>query len=153
MAHDNPEIRASNLSPTRWLRLNWWQVALVTLCGYATITYRQHLLALEANARSTERRVVERAYADSVQHERVYVAKRRNECYDIFVQERNKWSNVEGPEYELETDMCRIRYKSDTPPKKNCGNSTTDSTLGAYMMKYMRDMYVDCVSGTYTRTF
>lgn len=51
------------------------------------------------------------------QKHKEYVAKRKGECYDIYLQEKKNWSNVVDFCYSEVRDVCIIKYKSDKPAK------------------------------------
>ena len=52
----------------------------------------------------------------SDQQHRAYVAKRRGDCYRIYVQERERWNNADHPEYDARRDVCKVRYSSPESP-------------------------------------
>lgn len=47
------------------------------------------------------------------QQDRNYVAKRKDNCYEIYEKERAKWSNVDGNFYNEKKDICVIVFKND----------------------------------------
>ena len=81
-----------------WFARSWWQLALVVLAAIAVYLFW-----------NSQRKAEARGEAKAEQEERAYVAKRRGECYDIFAKERGRYNNVEGPEYDPEDDLCRVR--------------------------------------------
>jgi hypothetical protein len=135
-----------------WLRSNWWQVALVAVALMAYVTYRGSTRTMAEEARIARLEASARRSADSVQQQREYIAKRRDACYGIYVREREKWSNAEGPEYDFDNDVCRVRYK-DNGPKKDCSQFVPDSTVGPYLAESMRSRYFDCETRSFTRAY
>lgn len=108
-----------SLSIARWLGRSWWQLVLVAVASVGLWLFRSELARRADVARREEMRVTELdrqqrlvAAAERRQARREYIARRRGECYDIYVKERQRFSNAEGPEYREDTDTCRIRYKS-----------------------------------------
>jgi hypothetical protein len=97
----------------------WWQIALVSIAVYSAAVYHQHVLAQEATARAAQILAERRAISDSIQRRQEYVAKRRNECYDVYARERTRWSNAESPEYDLDEDVCRVRFKDNSSKKRD----------------------------------
>ena len=59
-----------------------------------------------------------------------------------------KWNNVEGPDYDDEDDVCRIRYKNPEQTKERDCSSLANSND-----KFVRLMYIDCITNTFTNEF
>lgn len=136
----------------RWIARSWWQIALVVVVLLGYRTYQNHLRETRALAAASR---IEAALVQSERREqdqRAYAAKRRGECYDIYVKERQKFNNVEGPEYDAADDVCNIRYKSNRPDP-GCKNilAMQDDTgsFGALLAGWKRD----CRTNTFTRAY
>lgn len=67
-----------------------------------------------------KQRSIERQQQLELQQEhKEYVAKRRGECYDIYLQEKEDWNNVEGYFYREKgsglfenDDVCVVKYEN-----------------------------------------
>lgn len=49
------------------------------------------------------------------QDKKEYIAKRSNDCLNIYKVESDKWNNTQGWIYNEVTDICHIRYKDPKP--------------------------------------
>ena len=91
------------------------------------------------------------------QEQKEYVAKRRNECYEIYSKEKKNWSNVRGVEYSEARDICLVTYTSKEParPKEECGKIIEKymSTESAVMADIILERYSNCVDNTFSNHF
>jgi len=100
-----------------------------------------------------------------IQEHKEYIAKRRMDCYKIYKEERNKWSNVEGNSYNEKKDVCEITYKNPKYNDKICKNKEKEyvdkhiKELKERIKKYGRDTTLNSIpipaecSKTFTRNF
>lgn len=139
-----------------WLVRSWWQVAIVVLLLLAYCSYASHLdeTKREAAHQASLARIEAARIRDEErdQERKVYVAKRRGECYDIYVKERQRYNNTDAPEYDEETDRCSIRYKRSRPDPACKRIMAIQSDTGAFS-KFIWDMKYNCESNTFTNTF
>jgi hypothetical protein len=149
-----------------WVRLNWFRLSilflliLVTTSLVSFLSMRQELMKRSVELeqlRYEEEKLAASQRTDLEAHikteareqeKREYIAKRRMDCFQIYEKERAKWSNVQGLEYDSEEDVCRIRYKKDTPTSKKACDKFEDSTV-----PIVRRFYYDCVTNTFTNEF
>jgi hypothetical protein len=58
-----------------------------------------------------------RNYAEQTEkaekEKRDYIAKRRNDCFDIYDKEKGNWNNVTGNRYDEDTDSCYVTYRDN----------------------------------------
>ncbi len=82
---------------------------------------------------------------------RMYVAKRRMDCYDIYVQRANSWCFHSGFEYLPDEDICGVRYKLVVPdPTFARTKALLDSLPSSPALEKWR---FDCESQTQTRDY
>ena len=143
-----------------WARRAWWQLALVLVAATATgaglISYNRHLSRIRESREAEDRRSAVRDSTAAAQVQKAYVAKRRGDCYDIYVKERQRYNNAEEPEYKEDTDRCVIRYKS-TRPDPSCrrvlARGAPDYDMESALGRLMWDRYINCETGTFTNEF
>jgi hypothetical protein len=91
------------------------------------------------------------------QERQEYVAKRKGECYDIYLQEKKNWSNVEGFDYDEGRDVCIVIYKSSEPAKSKEECKKIIENLSEIKSKSLRDMilrnYFNCCDNTFIKEF
>ena len=91
------------------------------------------------------------------QEQKEYVAKRKRECYDIYLQEKKNWTNTKDFEYNETRDICLVWYESDEPAKtrEECDKFIIDtfSPLGAYDFSTKYDAYNYCLLNWFSKTF
>ncbi|HUS50558.1 MAG TPA: hypothetical protein VMZ91_10365 [Candidatus Paceibacterota bacterium] len=91
------------------------------------------------------------------QERQEYVAKRKGECYDIYLQEKKNWSNVEGFDYDEGRDVCIVKYKSSEPAKSKEECKKIIENLSEIKSKSLRDMilrnYFNCWNNTFIKEF
>lgn len=49
-----------------------------------------------------------------------YTAKRKDECYDLYEKEAERWSNVKGSHYDVFSDKCVITYVKKEQDPAEC---------------------------------
>jgi len=110
---------------------------------------RQQFLELQ------EKRAAEEAKAKQAQKE--YIAKRKGECYNIYLQEKKNWSNVKDFSYSEVRDICLVKYKSDKPAKseEECGKMIEN--MSEIKSDTLRDMildnYFNCLENWFSKEF
>jgi len=88
-----------------------------------------------------EKKVKEKLQND--QKEREFVAKRKNECYEIYEKERKQWNNTAGNYYDKDTDECIIRYTTEQYKGVNCDTE----------YKGLDSLILECHLGIFTKRF
>ena len=102
-----------------------------------------------------EQQKQEQLVKDEQEH-KVYVAKRKNECYDIYLQEKKNWTNVEDFYYSEVRDVCIIKYKSDKPAKtkEECGEMIKNIwEMNDYLRDMIWDNYCNCLENWFSKEF
>jgi hypothetical protein len=91
------------------------------------------------------------------QKKKEYIAKRKKECYDIYLQEKKLWSNVEDFSYSEVRDVCIVVYKSSKPPKSKEECDKIIENLSKIKDESLEDMifrrYFDCLENTFSKEF
>lgn len=92
------------------------------------------------------------------QEHKEYIAKRRGECYDIYLQEKKNWSNVKGFYYSEARDVCIVRYKSSEPAKtkEKCEEMIKDIweiKSDSLLREIIWDNYLNCLDNTFSKEF
>ena len=138
----------------------WWQAVIAAAAVYAAYGFVQHLKVQEEMARAAATREEEAARAKQTASEeeqqakqRAYLAKRRGDCYDIYVKERAKWNNVSDLEYDEEADQCSVIYKEQGAPPKYCKLVREGGQWAADTSKWAKKLRVNCITGTFTKAF
>lgn len=77
------------------------------------------------------------------QGKKEYIAKRKNECYEIEKSERDKFNNIDSSEYMEEEDTCIVRYTTDQYKGVDCRT------------EYKNDLSTmfQCAAGIFTKEF
>lgn len=94
--------------------------------------------------------------AKQEQEHKEYVAKRKGECYDIYLQEKKNWSNVKDFSYSEVRDVCIVKYKSDKPARteEECGEITKNiSEMNDYFRDIIVNEYINCVDNWFSKEF
>lgn len=143
-------------------------IASIILGGfyYASQVNKQNSIERQQEIKLQEDRRIEEARAEreKVENEakieqvkKEYIAKRKNECYDIYIQERKNWNNVEDFSYSEARDVCVVNYKSDKPAKtkEECEKiiSNIPETTGDYLREIIFDLYSDCLENWFSKQF
>ncbi len=87
------------------------------------------------------------------QAKREHIAKRKQDCYDIYDKERDAYSNVLHMNYDEKDDICRISYKavqgewSDT----NCEDIKPDPD--SLLFKWSWQRYFNCKENVFDKEF
>lgn len=141
-------------------------IASIILGGfyYASQVSKQRSIEKQQEIKLQEDRRVEEAKAEQAkrveeakaeQAKKEYIAKRKNECYNIYLQERKNWNNVEDFSYSEARDVCTVQYKSNEPAKnkeecakmlKNSADSTSVELSDIYV-----GMYLDCLENRFSK--
>lgn len=120
----------------KWLSDNWFKLFIALILLVAVVFINRHL---KISSELAQHKFEE----TKKQERREYIAKRRAACYEIYAKERRQWNNVEGPEYDSEDDICRIRYKNTRPKERDCSS----------LENYDKKLYIDCITNTSTSDF
>lgn len=111
--------RGLSASLLRWFGQNWFRLAITAIGIAALAILREHLGLVRAAAQqaalTSEQRYREEAYRSEVS----YVARRRDDCYDIYARERERFSNVQAVVYDTELDRCEVMYCHTGPRQTN----------------------------------
>ncbi|MCU0680140.1 MAG: hypothetical protein MUF50_02430 [Planctomycetes bacterium] len=86
-----------------------------------------------------------------------YIAKRKKECYDLYLQEKKNWNNVKDFSYSEVRDVCLVKYLLDEPikTKDECWKiiaSISEST-GEILTDMILDNYNNCLSNWFSKEF
>jgi hypothetical protein len=86
-----------------------------------------------------------------------YIAKRKKDCYDIYLQEKKEWSNVEDFDYSEIRDVCIVTYKSNEPPKsKEECREIVEGIVGIKdksVVDILTRAYTDCLNNSFSKEF
>jgi len=86
-----------------------------------------------------------------------YVAKRKGECYDIYIQEKKDWANVEHINYSEVRDVCIISFKKPNEPAKTKEECEEIIKNVSEMSDYWRDIsfeyYYNCLGNWFSKEF
>lgn len=119
---------------------------------YASQINKQRSIERQQEMKIAEDRRVEEA--KQAQEKKEYIAKRKNECYDIYEKERAKWNNVKSNEYDEEKDVCVIRYKANDEWKgKNCDDYLPDADASDFLREMLLESYWNCKDNSFTNEF
>ena len=132
-------------------------IASIILGGffYASQINKQKSIERQQEIKLQEDRRVEEAKAEQAKKE--YVAKRKSECYDTYLQEKKNWNNVADYSYSEVRDICIVKYKSSEPAKtkKECEkmienlSGITSDTLRDWIF----DKYSNCLENWFSKEF
>jgi len=88
---------------------------------------------------------------------REYIAKRKGECYDIYLKERKNWNNVKDFSYSEVRDVCIIKYQSKEPAKKGeeCEKmlKSIAEIKDEELIDIIKDIYFDCLNNWFSKEF
>jgi len=132
-------------------------IASIILGGffYASQVNKQRSIERQQEIKLQEDRRIEEAKAEQTKKE--YIAKRRNECYNVYLQEKENWTNVEEFYYSEARDLCIVRYELSEPAKtkEECEEmikgiwDIEDDTL----REMIWDNYINCTNNTFSKEF
>ncbi len=95
--------------------------------------------------------------AKAEQDKKEYVAKRKSECYNIYLQEKKNWSNVKDFSYSEARDVCLVKYKLDEPAKtkEKCGEIIKDISeiKSDNLRDWIWDNYFNCLENWFSKEF
>lgn len=132
-------------------------IASIILGGffYASQVNKQRSIEKQLEIKLQEDGRIEGAKAE--QNKKEYITKRRNECYNIYLQEKKDWTNVSAFEYSELRDICIVRYKSSEPAKT--GEECEEMIKNIWDIKddILREMiwdnYINCTNNTFSKEF
>jgi len=91
------------------------------------------------------------------QEHKEYVAKRKGECYDVYIQEKKDWTNVEHFSYSEVRDVCIVRYKKldePTKTKEECEEMIKNtSKMNDYWKEISVEYYYNCLENWFSKEF
>jgi len=91
------------------------------------------------------------------QERREYIARRKGECYDIYLQEKKNWTNVEDFSYSEVRDVCIVKYKSNKPAKtkEECKEmiKNISEIKNKDLIDMMFDDYFNCSKNWFSKEF
>ena len=132
-------------------------IASIILGGffYASQVNKQRSIEKQLEIKLQEDRRIEEVKAE--QNKKEYIAKRRNECYNIYLQEKKDWNNVSSFEYSELRDICIVRYKSSEPAKtgEECGEITKNiwDVEDEVLKEMIWNRYINCLYNTFSKEF
>lgn len=130
-----------------WFRLSGLLIILVVICLVFVYINNQNTIA------SNERMEKIRLEKDASNKE--YIAKRRNDCFDIYDKEKGNWNNVTGNRYDEDKDICYVVYKDNTNTKtqKQCFADWSDESGKFYTYPGASQEYLLCVNHSFEKEF
>ena len=122
---------------------------------YATQVNKQRSIEKQQQIKIQEDRRTEEAKSEQTRKE--YVVKRKDDCYKIYLQEKENWNNVLDFYYSEIRDICIVRYKSSEParPKEECKEIIKDiwEVKDKSLREWTWDIYRDCADNTFSKEF
>jgi hypothetical protein len=138
-----------------FLSATWFRLALLLLVGIGLGIVREHL-RLMRDLRSQELQAAEQRYlANSQREERHYIAKRRNDCYDIYARERARFNNTKGLDYDVESDQCEVIYRNTGAPGPICARIARDTSdvFWRGTSRFAVNLRIDCADHAFRNSF
>lgn len=132
-------------------------IASVILGGfyYASQVNKQRSIERQQQIKLQEDRRIEEAKAEQAKKE--YVAKRKGECYDIYLQEKKNWNNVKDFSYSEVRDICIVKYKSSelAKTKEKCGEMIKNASeiTSDNLRDWIFDNYSNCLENWFSKEF
>ncbi len=132
-------------------------IASLILGGFIFVTQviRQESIERQQEIKLQEDRQIEKAKAEQIKKE--YVAKRKNECYDTYLQEKKNWNNVVDFMYSEARDICIVKYKSSEPAKtkEECEGIVKDisGTTDDNLREWLFNRYSNCLENWFSKEF
>src|SRR3990167_5755023 len=92
------------------------------------------------------------------QEQKEYVVKRKDDCYDIYLSEKEQWDNVKDFNYEEIGDVCVVKYESKEVQKseEECQkifDTLSPFDLGTVIGEVVNRQWRDCIDNTESRGF
>lgn len=91
------------------------------------------------------------------QEHKEYVAKRKGECYDIYLQEKENWNNVKDFSYSEVRDVCLVKYESNEPAKTEEECEEMIKNISEIKSDNLRSMiwnnYFNCLENWFSKEF
>lgn len=81
--------------------------------------------------------------------DKVYIAKRKNDCFNIYDKEKNNWDNALSSQYDVDKDSCFVVYKDDN----NYKTEPECEKLAQKNNKFDPIVYKSCINKTFKREF
>ena len=132
-------------------------VGCIILGGFLYMSQlsKQRSIEKQQEIKLQEDRRTEEVKAEQTKKE--YVAKRKNECYDIYLQEKENWTNVKDFDYSEVRDVCIVKYESkeSAKTKEECGEMIKN--ISEIKSSYLGDMtwnnYFNCLENWFSKEF
>ena len=126
----------------KWLSENWFRLSIVLVVALFCVIAIRYVYVQEQWHRE-----------QLGQQRRAYIDKRNQQCYNIFLDERRRFNNVEGPEYNPVKDVCRIRYNDTEKLDIQKCQGLPGSPTGQGGSILVDSAYGDCISNSYSKEF
>jgi hypothetical protein len=149
-----------------WLSKNWFKACILAMAFIVVFSVAYYYLIFLPQKEQTrielkeqERLIKEQErLAQEIQDKKEYIAERKGECYDIYLQEKKNWNNIKDFRYSEVRDVCLVKYKSDKPAKseKECREASINIDLpGTELSDWeIYDLYyLDCVKNWFSKEF
>ena len=126
---------------------------------------RQEQQAKEQQVRLEQESKEQKEQAVAEQSKKEYIAKRKNECYQIYLKEKNLWNNVEESDYSVVRDVCIVTYRDDKPRRseqecskilenmKNLRQSDAQEDSKNFLEDILTRSYFDCSNHYFSKDF
>lgn len=146
-----------------FLKENWFRLSIVLIIlgtGYSIAYYFLSYIPTRDTEKSIEawtNEKLERSAKDD-QDKRDYIAKRKKDCFDIYDKEKSNWNNTKGMEYNADSDICYVLYKSQGEwEDKDCSKfiSDLDDSLpaGSTIRRLAINNWFDCTEKQFRKEF
>jgi len=132
-------------------------IASIILGGffYATQVNKQRSIEKQQQIKIQEDRRIEEVKSEQTRKE--YVVKRKDDCYKIYLQEKEIWNNVKDFYYSEIRDICIVRYNSSEPAKnkEECKEIIKDiwEVKDKSLQEWIWDNYRNCLDNTFCKEF
>lgn len=108
-----------------WLKENWFKVGLLVIALVAGVSVAYYYVIFlpqkeQAKIELQRREQLARELKEEEnkeQEQKEYVAKRKQTCYDMYLQEKKQWNNVKDFAYSDVRDKCIVFYSSNERAK------------------------------------
>jgi hypothetical protein len=127
---------------------------------YASQMNKQKSIERQQTVKIEEDRKAEEAKQQTLfqQQQKEYVAKKKNDCYQIYLKERDQYNNVEGEDYNEVRDICMVHYRNSSPQRTNdeCKkiiDPNKEGNLSDETRNMIQWAYLDCLSNTFSKEF
>jgi len=126
---------------------------------YASQINKQKSIERQQEIKIEEDKKAEDAKQQAVdqQQQKEYVAKRRNDCLQVYKTENQKWNNVDSYEYKENNDNCSVLYASQEKQKskEECDKMSKSmiETGGEGMKEASGELWIDCMNNVTRKNF